>query len=717
MDETEIDIRAIIGLLQRRIKLIIATFILIVGVAAIYAFSLTPTYTSSTLIFVDISARDILDPNAQVAGASSANARIDSEVEILKSNNILLDVIEQQNLIKDAEFGVKLGWRDNFKSFLRIQDASLPTDSKAVQSVLANLRNAVSVKRKGLTYLISVSATSISPDTAAKTANSVASAYIEAQVRSKVENIIAARNILQARMSAASNSIILAEQSFDGFISNNIDTITRETGRTDIAQMRKEFERISTDQANITNIANLVAKDISIKNWVAVSNNLQDEALKELQRQRDTLSNQLTNIASNSQQAIDLRKELTNIDGNLLNSANNGLSALRQTISNDQSKLSNLRQQIRTSVINSNLPADILAQIYEIQQNAQIARTQYQTLLTRVSELDAQAQTQIADSRIVSLALPPSNPSFPNKKLILILAGIGALGLGIGLALLYENFVGGFSSEGQVENVLKLPVIAVVPHSDIPKKDGKVQTNLSAAELMTIAPLSAFSEAIRRLRASIDHSLRQNKSNNEEKQTDGKVIMVSSAVPGEGKSTLSLSLGRAYAQAGHRVLLIDCDLRKPSLHKYLGIDRDLGLADYLKNPDDSNILSKVIVQDSESSLTAIVGSKRSKTPTDQLSSGKALAQLIKTAKSQSEYIILDSPPIIPVVDGLYLAEYADAIAMIVRYATTSQGEAKEAVSSLQRVKNQDTDILMVLNQEMGGGHGYRYKYSGYYGNY
>ncbi|MCF6344601.1 MAG: Wzz/FepE/Etk N-terminal domain-containing protein [Devosiaceae bacterium] len=716
MDETEIDIRSIIELLRRRIKLIATTFMTIVVGAAIYAFSLTPTFTSSALIFVDTSARDILDPSSQI-GSYSDNARIDSEVEILKSDNILIRVIEQQKLINNDEFGVKLGWRDNLKSTLRIQDAELPTGDEALQSVLGKLRDAVSIKRKGLTYLISVSATSISPNMAATTANAVSHAYIEAQVQSKIENIIAARNILQSRMSAASRSIILAEQSFDVFIAGNIDTITRETGRTDIAQMRQELERIASTQANFASSAKLISQNISLKNWVEVANSLQDEAITELQKQREALANNLTAIASDSQQAIDLRIELANIDGNLLTSANSGLSALRQNISSDQAKLSTLRQQIRTSVINSNLPADILAQIYEIQQNAEIARTQYQALLTRVSELEAQAQTQIADSRIVSHALPPSAPSFPNKKLILILAGLSGLGLGIGLALLYENFVGGFSSEGQIENVVKLPVVAVVPHTDLPKKNGDDQTHLSAAELMLSTPLSAFSEAVRRLKASIDYSLRQTKTNDKNDQSKGKVIMISSAVPGEGKSTLALALGRAYAQAGNRVLLIDCDLRKPSLHRYLGVDRDLGLADYLKNPDDANILSKVIVRDKESSLTAIVGSKRSKTPTDQLSSGKALAKLISTAKSQSDYVILDSPPIIPVVDGLYLAEYADVIAMIVRFATTSQGEAKEAVSSLKRVKNPDADILMVLNQEESTRHGYRYKYSGYYGNY
>jgi len=718
MQETEIDIRTIISLLRRRLKLILATVIIIVGVSLLYAFSLTPTFTSSALILVDTDATEILNPIKESGGISSGNARIDSEVEILKSDNILLSVIDKKNLITDSEFGVKLGWRDNFLSFLRIKDVTLPTGEAALQGVLSKLRSAILVKRKGLTYLISVSATSVSPQNSADTANAVANAYIEAQVQSKIENILAARDILQSRMNASNATIIASEQSFDNFIANNIDVITVKTGRVDIAQMRQELESVLANRENNIIIADNVNQEISLKDWVAVSKNLQDEALEELQRQRNQLNADVNKAAAGSQLQVDLQAELAKIDNNLLNAANNGLSVLRQSIATDQVKASQLRQQIRTMVVGSNLPADILTQIYTLQQNAEIARSQYQTLISRIQELEAQAQTQIAYSRIVSEALSPANSSYPNKKLIMMLSLMSSLGLGVGLAFLYENYVGGFSSEDQVENVLHLPVVATIPHIEIAKNDGDKTIQLSAADQIRLAPLSAYSEEIRRLRFSIDHSLKK-------KITDpingnnigGSVILVSSAVPNEGKSTVALSLGRTIAQSGRRVLLIDCDLRKPSLHKYLGVERNVGLADYLQNSDDSSILGEVVVHDKQSPMAAIVGSQNSKMPTDQLARSRALVRLIKNAREKFEYIILDSPPILPVVDGLYLAEYADVISMVVRWGATSQREAKEAISQINTSKSEESEILMVLNQEEGGKQGYRYKYSGYYGGY
>jgi len=300
--------------------------------------------------------------------------------------------------------------------------------------------------------------------------------------------------------------------------------------------------------------------------------------------------------------------------------------------------------------------------------------------------------------------------------------------LGIGLALLYENILGGFVSEGQIENVLKSRVVAMVPHVTLPQIADRDPETVSAAEMMLTSPLSPYAESIRRLRAGIDNDLRRQRTKNtkanareniEDNATgkQGAAIMLSSAVPKEGKSTIALSLGRSYALSGSKTVLIDCDLRKPSLHRYLDVKRTTGLADYLANSDDINLLREISVLDKETSLSVIVGSKRSDMPTDHFSAGTALERLINSARKQFDYVILDTPPIVPVVDGLYLAAHADVIAMVVRWSTTSQGEAKETISSLQQVKRDGAEIIMVMNQQENSPRGYRYKYAGYYGSY
>lgn len=711
MDETEIDLHKILGLLRRRIRLILATMAVVVGVAVVALFALTPQYTSTALILVDTSVKDLLDPSSVGTSTATDSARVDSEVEILKSNNVLMSVIASENLVTDEEFGVALDLQDRLLAFFRISDATLPTGEQALQSVLGRLKPATSIQRNGLTYLISVSFTSGSPAKAAHLANAIATKYIESQVLAKVNSIELARNTLQARASTAGQLIVQSEKSFDKFISDNIDVITLETGRADIAEMRNELLRLEAERARSAGTASAAAKQLQLRDWVSLSQSLGDQAIEALNRQRGEIANRLT-TASESSLAINLRAELATIESELSEAAQKGVSKLNALVRTAQNNTNAIKQQLRTSVLNSDLPPDVLTRIFALQQNAEIARTEYQHLLARVSNLEARAQTQLADSRIVSKALSAGEPSFPNTQLILALALIASTGLGVGLAFLYENFIGGFSNTEQVQSVLRIPGGLSVPHVVPNPKSRKESKAVGTADLMVVSPMSAYAESIRRIRLASERMVEDRAGAADQKS--GAVILVTSAVPGEGKSTISLSLARAFAQSGKTSLLIDCDLRKPSLHKYLDAESEVGLADYLSHPDEPGLINKIIVSDKETPLAAIVGSGRADVPTDQLSGGASLSRLIDIARSRSEFVILDSPPLLPVIDGLYLAEHADAIALVVRWASTSQKEARDALSAVMDVKKSTAGVFSVLNQQEGGMRGYQYRYSGHY---
>lgn len=707
VEEEEFDLRGVLGLLRRRIRLIVVTIVLVLAVTGGVMLTLKPVYTASTLILVDPSRKDLLDPEAQMQGSSSDSARVESEVELVKSETTLLRVIEELNLVTDPEFGVSLGLRDRLLAFLRIAEPKLPTGAEALQDVLQGVREAVSAQRRGLTYLIAVQARSLDPARAARLANAVAGAYIREQLEAKIRSTLASRDIINDRITEAQGAVATSEQAFDSFIDSNIETITRDTGRSDLAALQQQLKQINADRAQAASLADLASSSLQRRDWDNLTSQLQSDALTSLERQRVELQTTLAGVADGSQRAIDLGAELDKLEAQMLDTASEELTTLRQRVSTSQARATDLRVQLRSSVLGSDLPASVLTSIYGLQQNAEIARTQYQTLLARLNDLNTQSTLQIPDSRIVSEALAPSEPSFPNPRLILSVAAIVALGLGVSLAFLVENFVGGFTSEGQLKAVLKTHSVVAVPRQ---KGNQNGTDGTGVADFITSSPLSGFAEAVRRIRIAIDTGLRRG----QRRKGKGVVVMVTSAVPNEGKTTLALSLARAYALSGHSTLLIDCDLRRPSVHRYLGLETSAGLIEYLAGGNIAAVLSSILTIDKPSGAQVILGARRSGIATDQLVTGAAFANLIESATETFDIVILDTPPLGPVVDGLYLAQHADFVTFVVRWANTSQAEAKSAINALREVMRPETGIVAVLNQQNRDQISYRYSYADYY---
>jgi polysaccharide biosynthesis transport protein len=706
MEETEFDLRSIFGLLRRQFRLILVTLIVVTGLAMLVAFALTPSFTASALLLVDPSSKNLLDPEAQANSAAADSARIDSEVELVRSDHVLLKVIEREGLTSDDEFGVSFGLGARLLAFLRVASPSLPTGAEALGQTLTQLRNAVSVQRRGLTYLISVQVRSEEPEKAARLANVITEAYISDQLDFKVASMLTARDALQARISGAREAIALSEGSFDSFITDNMQRIAEDTGRTDLLSMQKQAQELAAARAQSLQVSQELKESLTSGDISSVVARLQSDALNELEQQRQRLASDLT-AATGTPTEINLRAELDAIEKRLATTAEREISSLEQTVAASQTQEENLRQSLRREVLDSSLSGDVLAQLYELQQNAEIARTQYQTLLARVQDVQAQADLQLADSRIVSPALAPQQPSFPNRLLIIGGAMVLALALGIGLAFVYEHFIGGFISEDQVAEVLRTPIAATIPRERTKSEKERL------ADLIVTSPLSVYSESIRRTRAAIQGALRNSPGKQPEKGL-GRIIMVTSSVPNEGKTTIALSLARSYAMFGQSTLLIDCDLRKPSIHRHLEIQPSLGLLDYLSADPPSDDLNGIITTDGLTSVTLIVGSRRSDLPTDQLLAGPSFERLLKATTKAFDVIILDTPPVGPVVDGLFIAQFADVITFVTRWASTGQRDARHSIASLNASKNPDTPIVTVLNQQDDARTAYDRKYGGYY---
>jgi capsular exopolysaccharide synthesis family protein len=348
----------------------------------------------------------------------------------------------------------------------------------------------------------------------------------------------------------------------------------------------------------------------------------------------------------------------------------------------------------------------MLAQLFNLQQSTTIARNQYQTLLAREQDLGALANLQIADARVVSEALPSNTAAAPNRRVILGAALVSGLGLGVLFAFLKEYFFGGIISASQLENVMQ----ARVPVSLATHASGKA--GLDPAESILSSPMSAYAESFRKLRAVIDIGL-LNRLKETPSSKRGRVILVSSALPAEGKTTTAISLARTYALSGTATLLIDGDLRRPTIAPRLGNSAAAGLIDFLAPRQENGASPVTTFDDIQSPLTVICAGERSNTPTDQLLNGTSFQGLMDSAIASFDVIIIDSPPLLPVVDTRYLARFADAVVHVVCCGSTTQGEVREAAAQMREFLKNDTLYFGVLNMEKreAGKYGYDMDYA------
>ncbi|KQS87890.1 hypothetical protein ASG68_07395 [Rhizobium sp. Leaf453] len=650
-----------------------------------------------------------------MSNPNADNSRIESEVAILKSDSVLLNVVRENNLVTDSEFGIKVSLKDKILSWLRIPLPPAPTGDEALARVLDAFKSAVRVNREGLTYVINVGVVSTDPVKAATLANSLGEIYISEQLNAKVASTLTNRDTIQKQVEAANAAMVASENDFDSYISENIERLEKQSNAVGLTDLKAELSKINDDRTSELRRITTLQASLQSQDFSSLVNELGSQALAELQSQREDLAKRIASTTSDSPESINLRAELAKVDNSLSSAATQEVDNLQKAVENYQKQADDVRKKIRSTVLDSNLPMEVLAQMFSMQKSSEIARQQYQTLLSRKTELESQASLQLPDSRVVSAALVPTSPSFPNNKVILGMSLLFAIGFGTGLAILREYFIGGFVSENQIEAVLKVPLSAIAPRQATGDEHHKLASPTSSlADLMVTAPLSLFSESVRRLRLTLDQQERKHTGVKSQDADEGAIIMVSSALPNEGKSTMALSLARAYALTGKRTLLIDCDLRKPSVNKQLNLEPNHDFIDYLRQDRSSATLTSLIMRDPLSNLTVLLGGRRSDIATDELVMSEKMGRILSSARKHFDYVILDTPPVEPVVDGLYLARHADMIVFVIKWASTPQSSAKRAVAALKENKNPDAGIVTLLNQQDRAKMSGNYSYSGYY---
>jgi capsular exopolysaccharide synthesis family protein len=313
--------------------------------------------------------------------------------------------------------------------------------------------------------------------------------------------------------------------------------------------------------------------------------------------------------------------------------------------------------------------------MHELQVEAEAKQRLYESFLRRQHEINQQLDIQQPDAQIIAPALPPTKPSFPRKALFLSSSLLISMILGACTVVAVELLSRGFKSIEDIEQTLQAPLLGVVPRLG---RVARLRTRPETYPLLH--PNSIYSESIRSLRTSLRLLATTPGPHN---------VLFASALPNEGKTAIALSFARMAARAGQRVIFIDCDLRRPRLHKALGCNGP-GLTDYLERgvpPED------IIHIDEASGLNVITCGGGTNRPAELLEQ-PALRELLAMLACSFDLIVLDSPPVLSVADTRLLAQLADDTVYVVEWDRTSRKEARLGFNMLRQANARIAGVVL-----------------------
>ena len=698
-DETEkrFDLRATLGLLRRHKWTMVFTVVFIVGAAVLFASQLDRKYTATALVVIDSREAQLL--GFQSGLSDVGGPIIDTEVEIAKSSTVLRRAAEELNIAASPVFAGGASTVDMLRSLIGLAPpperpdpatlifAEMPADEQA--SIIEKFARAISIGRRGLTSVISVSATSSTPAEAAQTANAVATAYIDEQIEAKISANENAASVLHERVETLAAGITDVDEQIDAFVTAKLAELGSPEAQALLEKLADEAKKRDSSRATLAEI------QISLQaNDVLRLADLAETQQAGLADQRRTLVRELAS-ETDQEQLAQVKSRLDSLDQEIRAAAERQVTTIENEISLSNGLTAAFRTQIEATLFDLQLPREVASELARLQREADTRRALYESLLGRLRQVEQQSDFKIPDSRIIAPATPPADPSYPPRRLIVASALFLSICAGFGLALFRENFIGGITSVEQLENLVGVPVVAAVPRPTNSKERPDLE--------IVSRPLSPFSEAIRRVHLGINTLL----------PPGSRCLFLTSAIPGDGKTTMALALARQMAMTGSSVLLIDADLRHPSVHKYLNEEPVDGLINFLTQGQAAAPEQLSITREPASGVSFVLGSHGSAVATDALLMSNRFDELMKFARNTYDVVIVDTPPIGLVVDAAVVARHCDLGIFVVRYASTNQHAVRTSLRDLARV---DVPICGILNQ-VEKAEVYRYGSSRKYRNY
>jgi len=526
--------------------------------------------------------------------------------------------------------------------------------------------------RNETTLVIDINFTSLSATKATKIANTLADLYLVDQLETKYEQTRIATNWLSERLRSLSDELQASEQKVEAFkaehqLMGSATGITLDKEQFAGLQTKLVEARIAREQAEVKlqQLAEMLQSGGN--NFYRLSRILNSEQLTKLRGDEGALAAEEANLSARYQARhpaiVTVRSKLDGVRTEMANEARRIFQERQNDVLAAKATETALEDRMGQQQVKSAGQDQLEVQLRQLELEAQINREVFSTYQEKFKSLADQDEIQQSDARVISRAIVPLHPSFPKKKLFVAGGLVFGLLLGVTLALLIERLDNGVRTAHQLETLSGLRNIAVIP--SVGEEGGPTPQNYVLKK-----PLSAYSESIRALSNSILLG----------GQGDPlKVIVITSTLPGEGKSTVSVALARLAAKSGKRVLLVDADLRRPTIHaQFDGITWASTVIDVIEG---TTALEDALQVDPDSGLS-ILAARDGGNRSPDLVNSQGMADLLRAASQKYDLVIIDSPPVLPVADSLVLSRHADGVLYVVRWEATPRDAIGNGLQSL-----------------------------------
>ena len=688
------------GILLREFAIILSITILAIGLGALYLYVTPPFFTARATILID-RGKVQSQLGSMLREVPVDVVEVESHIQLLKSETVARAVIKKLNLAGDPEFvGPPVGlagWIHELSSKLP-SSGLLTRELDTTPAAMISVTGGLTVNRTGGS-VIEIEYRSLKPERAADIANAFADCYLEDQLNSR--NLAARQAVgwLEDRIRELGDQSSLADETVVQFKTKN--NIVAAGGRLisdqQLAELNTQLglarEKTAEARARLDRIDSITRADRPDNQLGGtVSDTLNNPVIVKLRSQYLELANreaELSRRLGKDHLAVtNLERQIRGIRGSIADE----LARIAETYKSEyeiaKQRQAEIEKTVAGAVSRSQEAGQALIELRQLESSADTFRGMHKSALQRNTELVQQQSFPGTEARLITRASTPMGKTGPKTLIILLASAAGGMMLGLGVGILRVSLEHVFRTSRQVESALQANCIALAPMLNPAKPSARPPRSASRTIRQSKViwevvdrPLSRFAEAMRSIKSAADLS-----------GQPIKVLGFTSALSNEGKSTIGAAYALLAAQMRGRAILVDCDLRNPALSTVLAPGAEHGILEVISG---KKSLEDALWKDAKTNLAFLPGATKSRVAhSSEILSSAALQTLFGELRQNYDYVIVDLPPLAPIVDVRSTAGLVDAYVFIVEWARTKMDVAEFALNKAPMVREKLLGVVL-----------------------